>query len=104
MKPLITLVLVAAQLALAMGCYSKYDYNPRPLLEQAIDKCELRSKVEWECYYNVKERLTCHSCVLENIRVKCLVQRLPDYVEWIEESDCRRMRECLYTLDFRQCY
>ena len=103
MKPLITLALVAAHLVLALGCYSKYDYNPRPLLEQAIDKCELRSTVEWECYYNVKERLTCHSCVLENIRVKCL-QRLPDYVEWIEEADCRRMRECLYTLDFRQCY
>jgi hypothetical protein len=40
-----------------------------------IEKCNLKSIINWECYWNVKERITCHSCILENIRVKC--PRLP---------------------------
>jgi hypothetical protein len=96
------LCILVLHLSVAFGCYSQFDYNPRPLIEQAIVRCELKAAVEWECYWNVKERITCHSCVLENIRVKC--QRLPDYIEYVEEADCRRLKECLYTLDFRQCY
>jgi len=84
-----------------LACYRPYDYNPFPILEAIITKCNLRSYLDWECWY-VKDRLTCHSCILENIRVKC--PRMPDYVEYAEELDCRKLRECIYNMDFRICY
>lgn len=96
-------LLVVSFCGLVQACnYRAYDYKPFPLIEEVISKCNLKSIVDWECYWNVKERITCHSCVLEHIRVKC--PRLPDYIEWTEEVDCRRLRECIYNLDFKQCY
>jgi hypothetical protein len=29
---------------------------------------------------------------------------MPDYIEWTEEVDCRRLRECVYNSDFKKCY
>jgi hypothetical protein len=84
----------------ALTCYRAYDFNPIPILEGTIDKCKQRANVDWECY-NVWEKPTCHSCVLENIRVKCA--RMPNYIEYAEELDCRRLRECILNLDFTQC-
>jgi hypothetical protein len=67
MKLLVAVLVVG--LGLASACnYRAYDYNPFPLIEEVINKCNLRSIVEWECYWNVKERIICNSCVLEHIR------------------------------------
>ena len=85
----------------SLTCYGPYDFNPFPIIEGIIAKCKQTSVVEWECY-NVWEKTTCHSCVIENIRVKC--PRMPDYVEYAEELDCRRLRECIFGLDFTECY
>ena len=96
------LYLALTMMSSVQCCRRAYDYNPFPIIEAVIDKCNLRSQINWECNWNVRERITCHSCILENIRVKC--PRLPDYVEWTEELHCRRLRECIYSLDFRKCY
>jgi hypothetical protein len=73
MKPLVAVLCVAAILALVDGCHRRaYDYKPFPLIEEVIEKCNLKSIIEWECYWNVKERLVCHSCVLEHIRCRIL--------------------------------
>ena len=89
-------------LALVCCCNRPYDQNPFPIIEGMIDKCNLKSLVHWDCYFNVKERINCHSCILENIRIKC--PRLPDYLEWATETDCGTLRQCIYSIDFRKCY
>ncbi len=84
-----------------LGCSSTYEYHPFPVIEGIIAKCNLKAKVDMECY-NVREQISCHSCLMENIRVKC--PKLPYYVEYAEEIHCRTLRECIFNMDFRKCY
>ena len=82
MKHLLFLLLLKS--ILTEACSSvRYDEDPVPYLTSVLAKCDLKPRVDYECS-TASEQITCHSCVLENIRVKC--PALPEYVEDVEQK------------------
>ena len=82
MKHILFLLLLKS--VLTEACSSvRYDEDPVPYLTSVLAKCDLKPRVDYECS-TASEPITCHSCVLENIRVKC--PAVPEYVADVEQK------------------